>query len=185
MGARAPGDKRRRIGTRRRIDRNKVNEIRKVIQRCRDADFDPLRRMFMEYRLVPNATRLEHAAANYPLFTQDKEIKSDVLNAHNKEVQAFNKAVDKEKEQIIAVRHELEDVHGERFRMWFVQIAEGQEAKAAADRLNPIIEGLQEKQEVLLDVANDTELKHELDLKERQLKRLLDRDKDKKKGKKK
>lgn len=162
---------------RRRIDMNKVEEIKAFLLKCSDALLSEENTMFAEYKAIPNATRLEHAAAHYPLFASDKKksIKADVLKAYNQKLRAFNKSLKDMDMEIIGVEYPHEDLFGEKFNYVFMEVAEGIKAKKAADREDACIKGHQEKKQRLIDMSTDPELKKQHDLKMRAIRRLLDR----------
>lgn len=162
---------------RRRIDPYKVEEIKTFLGKCRDALLSEEHTIFAEYKAIPNATRLEHAAANYPLFANDKKksIKADILREYNQKLRLFNKSLKDLDMEIIGVPYEFADIQGKRFKHVFMQLAEGIKAKNAADREDAYIKGHQEKKKRLIEMSNDADLKKQHDMKMRAIRRLLER----------
>lgn len=172
--------------TLRRIDHKKVREIQDLIKKCLDAELNWDDRIFAEYKGVPNATRLEHVAANYPLYyiadtnRKRKVIDPDILRVYNQEIRTFNKSLKDLDMEVISVDHEFRDLDGKDFKMCFMQLAEGMKAKRAAERCDPIIKGIQNKKGRLEEMSNNPNLKKTHDAKMRAIRRLLDRSRKKK-----
>ena len=160
---------------RRRVDPYKVEEIKTFLGKCRDALLSEEHTIFAEYKAIPNATRLEHAAANYPLFANDKKksIKADILKEYNQKLRLFNKSLKDLDMEIIGVPHEFADIQGKRFKHVFMQLAEGIKAKKAAEREEACIRGHQEKRSRLIKISRDTQLKKKLDAEMRRIQRIL------------
>lgn len=162
---------------RRRIDLKKVQEIKDFLMKCNDALLSYENTMFAEYKEIRDATRLEHAAAHYPLFANDKQksIKGDIQKKYNAEIREFNKSLKDMDMEIGGVEHEFEDVFGNKFSYVFMEMLYDIEAKKKSKREDAYIKGHQEKKKRLDAIADNTGLKKEHDLKMRAIRRLLDR----------
>lgn len=163
--------------TRRRIDLKKVQEIQEFLQECREKEIPEIDRIFMEYKKFPDATRLEHALANYPLLATDKRmtIKWDILRKFNRDVRMFNKELKPLDAEIIATKYQFEDLFGKIFTLDFLEIAEGVKARKAADREDAYIKGHMEKKKRLIRMSKDVTLKKRQDAKMRAIQKVLDR----------
>jgi hypothetical protein len=165
----------------RRIDPRKVEQIKELIRKCIDAGFSREDIIFTEYKAIPDGTRLEHIAANYPLYyiadtkRKKKVIDPEIRQLYDQELRRYNKDTKDMSSEVIAVDHMFRDLEGRTFKLSYLQLAEDKKAKVAADRLDPVIKGLQTKKGRLLEMSEDPELKKVHDAKMRALRRLLDR----------
>lgn len=163
---------------RRRIDLKKVQEIKDFLAKCNDSLLSYENTMFAEYKQIPDATRLEHAAAHYPLFASNgkkRSINADVIKQHDKEVREFNKSLKDMDIEIGGVEHEFEDVFGNKFSYVFVECLYDVQAKKRSDREKRLAQGHMEKSKRCDEIANNKGLKKQHDLKMRAIRRLLDR----------
>jgi hypothetical protein len=162
---------------RRRIDLKKVQEIKDFLMRCNDALLSYENTMFAEYKEIRDATRLEHAAAHYPLFANDKKksIKADVLKQYNAELREFNKSLKDMDIEIGGVEHEFEDLFGNKFVYVFMEPLYDIQAKKRSEREKKCAQGHMEKSKRLDEIATNSGLKKQHDMKMRAIRRLLDR----------
>lgn len=165
----------------RRIDPNKVMEIRQVINNCRDAGKSKQETIFFEYKKISDATHLEHALANYPLFletsskTKKKIINSDIMKLYNQEIRLFNNSTKDIDQEIVGVEYVFNGIDGKKTKICFRQIAEGNKAKRAADMAHSRAEGNLDKETRLNKMAEDPELKKRQDKLMREIQRDIDR----------
>lgn len=165
----------------RRIDPKKVRQIQDLRKECIDAELDWEMRIFAEYKGIPDATRLEHLAAKYPIHylidgkTKKKIIDPDILRLYNDELRIFNKSLKDRDKEIIGVDHKFQDLEGKEFKICFMQVAEGMKARRAAERTRARINGELAQEKRLLKIADDPDLKKEHDAEWRKIRRLLDR----------
>jgi len=172
----------------RRIDGRKVDQIIGIIQACKDHEIEAQDAIFTEYKKVPDATRLEHALAHYPIYAgsvgtkrEIRDIKHDIMQMHNNDVRLFNKSVKDLDMEIIGVAYYFKDVHDKEFKMFFDELAIGLHAKEAADKCDPYINGWKEKKKRLVEISKDDTLKKKHDAKMRAIQKILDNRKGRKK----
>lgn len=165
----------------RRIDPKKVDEITMLIEKCNAVNMNFFDRMFLEYKQISDATRLEHAAANYPVYAQDKSLKHDMIKLHSNDVRIFNKSTSNRKEEIIGIPTDVrvtnkktgkETIH----KIVICRIAEGREAIDASRKCKPYSEGYLSKEDRLLDMGLDRTLKRVHEAKRKKLMKLIESD---------
>ncbi|HEX7178370.1 MAG TPA: hypothetical protein VF220_01505 [Nitrososphaeraceae archaeon] len=179
-------EQRSKMKIHRRIDPKIVDQIMQVIEQCRDAELPEQDAMFAEYKIVPNATRLEHALAHNPIYTgykgttkEIRQIKYDLMQVHNAEIRLFNKSLKALDMEIIGVSYDFQDVNGNDFRMVFDELAIGVNAIRAGEKCDAYINGYKDKKKRLIKMGNDETLKTQHDAKLRAIRRLLNKGKGK------
>ena len=163
----------------RRIDPKKVDEITMLIEKCNAVNMNFYDRMFLEYKQISDATRLEHTVANYPVYAADKSLRHDAIKLHNRDVNIFNKSLDNSNEEIIGVPVEVTDTNKKtgkeiKYKIVLDRIAAGREAIDASRKCKPYSKAYLKKEERLLEMGLDRRLKQVHEAKRKRLMKLID-----------
>jgi hypothetical protein len=154
-----------------RVDKRKVDEIRKVRQYFQDAGATPEEVYFAQVKKIPNATKREHEWAIDFLLLGKNPPDQNHLRMYNEMRRIFNRSTKNPNEHIIGVDYEIENIHGKKMTICYEQLAQGEPARRAALKCDAPTQGWIDKKEELLRMSRDKKLKRAHDTKMQQLER--------------
>jgi hypothetical protein len=153
----------------RRQDKHKVQDLRKVRQQFISYGCTEDEIFFACLKKVPNATAREHAWSKYYVTLGDKPPNGDIMKLFTQEKRLYNVSRENPDEEAIGVPHQIQDVHGNKRRITFLELATGEAARDAAMWCDIPVQGYQKKKKRLLEMSQDRRLKARHDAKLRQL----------------
>ncbi|MGZ5491540.1 MAG: hypothetical protein ACXWE7_12055 [Nitrososphaeraceae archaeon] len=170
--------------TERRIDPKKIEEIQKIIKRCREGGFSKFETIFLEYK-VSKATLHEHAAANNPLYlkynskTKKYTIDSDILKSYLSSLSEYNHSEINPDEKVIGVSYTYQDLEGKQRKIFYREISNNENVVKARqmEACDQRIKGDLKRKAELKAIVDDKDLKRRQDNKLRVLQRRLNKDK--------